>query len=92
MGISSGSIGHLIRIDGGQIRKWPVVEFSLTPNPAEPRTLGVSQIKALFSDAGLAVPQAFNEVREDERGTEESGETDLSERAQVKARIFLVGG
>ena len=76
IGLSSGSIGHLIRRDGKNLTQWPIVEFSLTPQPAEPRTLGVSQIKALFNDAGLEVPEAFNEARKGERGTEESGETE----------------
>jgi HK97 family phage major capsid protein len=72
IGLSSGSVGHLIRREGKNITQWPVVEFSLTPQPAEPRTLGVSQLKALFSDAGLSVPDAFNEAREGESGTEDS--------------------
>ena len=50
IGLSSGSVGHLIRREGKNLTQWPIVEFSLTPQPAEPRTLGVSQIKALFND------------------------------------------
>lgn len=47
LGWSSGSIGHLVRKDGGVIKSWPIAEFSLTPTPAEPRTLGVERIKQL---------------------------------------------
>lgn len=51
LGWSSGSIGHLVqRSAGGIIKSWPVVEYSLTPTPAEPRTLGVQIIKALSID------------------------------------------
>lgn len=47
MGWSSGSVAHLARKGAGYIKSWPIVEFSLTPTPAEPRTLGVERIKAL---------------------------------------------
>lgn len=47
LGWSSGSVGHLARRDGKAIKQWPIVEFSLTPTPAEPRTLGVDVIKSL---------------------------------------------
>lgn len=47
LGWSSGSVGHLVARDGRQIKRWPVVEFSLTPTPAEPRTLGVEVLKSL---------------------------------------------
>ena len=37
---SSGSAWHMADIDHntGRIKRWPIVEFSLTPTPAEPRT------------------------------------------------------
>ena len=38
LGWSSGSLPHLVQVDGdGHIRRWPIVEGSLTPTPAEPR-------------------------------------------------------
>jgi len=54
IGWSSGSVAHLARRDNGVIKTWPIVEFSLTPTPAEPRTLGVDRIKAMAeSDPSL---------------------------------------
>ena len=50
LGWSSGSVSHVVRREGGLIKSWPVVEFSLTPTPCEPRTLGVERIKALAAD------------------------------------------
>ena len=48
LGWSSGAVGHLVDRDkDGRILSWPVVEFSLTPTPAEPRTLGVSALRSL---------------------------------------------
>lgn len=49
LGWSSGSVGHLTRREGGVIKAWPVVEWSLTPTPAEPRTVGVEVIKSLMA-------------------------------------------
>lgn len=50
LGWSSGSVQHLAQRDGGVIKAWPIVEFSLTPTPAEPRTLGVVELKSLLDD------------------------------------------
>lgn len=50
LGWSSGSIGHLVEREGKTIKRWPIVEFSLTPTPAEPRTLGVERLKALAKE------------------------------------------
>jgi HK97 family phage major capsid protein len=47
LGWSSGTAGHLAVRDGNVIKAWPIVEMSLTPTPAEPRTLGVSEIRSL---------------------------------------------
>jgi HK97 family phage major capsid protein len=47
LGWSSGAVGHLAARDGKTITSWPIVEFSLTPTPAEPRTLGVHELRSL---------------------------------------------
>jgi len=55
LGWSSGSVGHLTRRNGKSITQWPIVELSLTPTPAEPRTLGVELLKSLAAvDASYA--------------------------------------
>ena len=39
MGLSSGTAQHaLVRWDNGKLVRWPIVEISYTPTPAEPRT------------------------------------------------------
>jgi len=50
IGWSSGSVPHLVRREAKSITQWPVVEWSLTPTPAEPRTLGVERIKSVAGD------------------------------------------
>jgi len=51
LGWSSGSAGHMVRreVGGGKsvMKSWPILEFSLTPTPAEPRTLGVQEVRAV---------------------------------------------
>ena len=65
LGWSSGSVGHLIVRDGKSIKRWPIVEYSLTPTPAEPRTLGVEIIKNLAisnPDLEALLPQDTGDV------------------------------
>jgi len=54
LGYSTGSVAHLVERLEGNIKRWPVYELSLTPTPAEPRTLGVEYLKGL----GVVIPAA----------------------------------
>lgn len=47
LGWSSGTLPHLIQRENGKITRWPIVEGSSTPTPAEPR-LSVVPLKALL--------------------------------------------
>lgn len=47
LGISSGAIQHMIQKDDGVIKRWPLVEFSPTPTPCEPRTIEYLALKSL---------------------------------------------
>lgn len=89
LGWSSGSVGHLIEKDGKTIKRWPVVEYSLTPTPAEPRTLGVERIKVLAqSNPNLEalLPEepegSTQDATEDNKGGEHQD-------IQLKARAML---
>lgn len=71
LGWSSGSIGHLVRREDNVIKAWPVAELSLTPTPAEPRTLGIERIKQLAAeneDLEALIPQDTEEVSDDATG------------------------
>lgn len=47
-GLSTGSAPHLVRKEGGFIKKWPINEISLTLTPAEPKTTQhLTQLKAV---------------------------------------------
>ena len=44
LGLSTGALSHLVVRQGGELKRWVVGEISLTPTPAEPRTL--TEVKA----------------------------------------------
>ena len=51
---SSGSLPHLVEVAAtGQIKRWPIVEGSLTPTPAEPRHTDVQTLKRAYKSLGL---------------------------------------
>lgn len=70
LGYSSGAYGHLAKKNARQeIVRWPWVELSLTPFPANPETLGVHYVKsadvlALFDDLPPAVAAAIKAIDE----------------------------
>jgi HK97 family phage major capsid protein len=54
LGWSSGSLPHLVQVaDDGRIERWPIVEGSLTPTPAEPSRTEVRTIKSAYAALGL---------------------------------------
>lgn len=61
LGWSSGSLPHLVQVAAdGRILRWPVVEGSLTPTPAEPRRTDVQTIKSAYAALGLDPSPAFD--------------------------------
>lgn len=63
LGLSSGSAPNLVlksrKQRANEITRWPILEVSLTPEPAEPRMTPVTAIKSYFADAGLDLPAAL---------------------------------
>lgn len=67
LGWSSGTAKYLVKTeDDGQITRWPIVEGSLTPTPAEPRNraAAVKSLDEFLSDldARPAVKAAINSI------------------------------
>jgi len=86
MGWSSASVPHLATIEKGIIKKWPIVEFSLTPTPAEPRTLGVEvlkQLAELHPELKALLPQAS--------GDDAAGATDGGGKTETPTVPFSEG-
>jgi HK97 family phage major capsid protein len=48
LGLSTGALSHLVVRQAGELKRWVVGEISLTPTPAEPRTL--TEVKATQND------------------------------------------
>jgi HK97 family phage major capsid protein len=62
---SSGSLPHLVeRERDGKIIRWPLIEGSLTPTPAEPRYTDVHMVKAAYKALGLDVSRIVDEADE----------------------------
>lgn len=49
LGLSTGALSHLVVRQDGELKRWVVGEISLTPTPAEPRT--VTEVKSEESTA-----------------------------------------
>lgn len=72
LGWSSGSLPHLVEVDNaGHIRKWPIVEGSLTPTPAEPFRTTVGAIKSLI-EIEVTVTPAAEDAKEPETAREQT--------------------
>lgn len=63
LGWSSGSVPHLVDVTpDGQITKWPIVEGSLTPTPAEPKRTSVQALKSAISALETTEPEEPKEL------------------------------
>ncbi len=80
LGISSGALGHLVQRDFASktILEWPIVEFSLTPTPAEPRTVGVDLVK-LFGAEFKSIKDLAEAEEESPAPAGEAGEQSADE-------------
>ena len=72
LGASSGSVGHLVQTDrkSGEIKRWPLIEGSLTPTPANPQAHVGYAIKSVDAVKHLAIigstpPAKFSEAAAD---------------------------
>ena len=77
LGWSSGSLAHLVEVaDDGHIRRWPIVEGSLTPTPAQPRRSDARSIKSAWEALGLdsTLLEAPAQQPASQSFTEEQGE------------------
>ncbi|MGA1784927.1 MAG: phage major capsid protein [Pontimonas sp.] len=90
LGWSSGSVGHLVSRAGKSIKRWPIIEFSLTPTPAEPRTLGVEVIKSLGEAVAAlqGITPADETSQDQDIDTMDTGEqsVDISESSEVETK------
>jgi HK97 family phage major capsid protein len=85
LGFSTGAAQHLVRREGKSITRWPIIEVSLTPTPAEPRTLGVEVVQAIRALVGApesdAAGQAAHAVRSEARDEARETQADKSNQS-----------
>jgi HK97 family phage major capsid protein len=58
LGLSTGAVSHLVIRQDGELKRWTVGEISLTPTPAEPRTL--TEVKTEQNDVRTAATLTGN--------------------------------
>jgi hypothetical protein len=76
LGWSSGSLPHLVDVeDDGRIKRWPIVEGSLTPAPAEPRRTDVRTLKSAYDALGLDTKRL--NLNDERRGVQLNAPTDM---------------
>ena len=86
IGWSSATAAHLATKTGDYYDRWPIVEYALTPMPAEPRALGVRRLKALVEknpDLERILAQVSNDGNS-------PGLMIGTRNLQVKAKAFLM--
>jgi hypothetical protein len=62
LGASSGTLPAARKVGkDGKILEWPIIEGSFTPTPCEPRLrqLGVTEVKSIYQESGLTLPEAI---------------------------------
>lgn len=95
LGWSSGTAKYLIRKeDTGEIKRWPIVEGSLTPTPAEPRNKAgaIKALEELADDASEAIEAAKTE-RDLERALRDAGlSRKTAELSISRMKAILSGG
>jgi hypothetical protein len=69
----------------GEITQWVIIEGSFTPTPAEPRMreLGIAEVKSLYADVGLELPEQMDVVLKAAEGAEEA--QSVANAAEIEA-------
>ena len=90
LGLSTGALSHLVVRNAGEIKRWVVGEISLTPTPAEPRTITeVKSTEGTVVSSATASPTPDDTHRNGSISTEDTM-SDIKEA--VKAAIAELAG
>ena len=87
LGFSSGSVPHLVKVgDGGVIRKWPIIEVSLTTSPANP----YAQIRNFksFTEARAERTRTYSELFEYSESAKVKDDGDLIWLARQRLELI----
>jgi len=96
IGLSTGALPQTIRRDDNVIKQWQVCEISTTVTPAEFRTLGVSEVKALAevlgedSEVGKWAKDLKSDAQSEKLVSDESPIEDTVVPVEVKSENIVV--
>ena len=88
LGLSTGSMSHLVVRKGGELKRWTVGEISLTPTPAEPRTL--TEVKATQNNAVRNATATLSPS--DNTQSSNKGTTTMSLKDEIKQALVEIAG
>lgn len=92
LGSSSGTLPGARKVAAnGEIKQWVIIEGSFTPTPAEYRLreLGVEEVKSIYAEYGLELPDDIN-VAKDGQGAEEVRHDDDTAIEVERERLRLL--
>lgn len=89
LGMSTGAVAHLVKREGRVIKTWPIVEVSLTPTPAEPKTLGVELAREIARKSGASIPEAERDEAEDAAREAELRVNDEARKTKEEGLIMI---
>jgi HK97 family phage major capsid protein len=90
LGLSTGSMSHLVVRKGGELKRWMVGEISLTPTPAEPRTL--TEVKATQDDAVRNATAPLSPSDNTQLASSTKGTTTMSLKEEIKQALVEIAG
>lgn len=90
LGLSTGSMSHLVVRKGGELKRWTVGEISLTPTPAEPRTL--TEVKATQDDAVRNATATLSPSDNTQSTASTKGTTHMSLKDEIKQALVEIAG
>lgn len=90
LGLSTGSMSHLVVRKGGELKRWTVGEISLTPTPAEPRTL--TEVKATQDDAVRNATATLSPSDNTQLASSTKGTTHMSLKDEIKQALVEIAG
>ena len=90
LGLSTGSMSHLVVRKGGELKRWTVGEISLTPTPAEPRTL--TEVKATQNDDTRTAVTTLSPSDNTQSASSIKGTTTMSLKDEIKQALVEIAG
>jgi HK97 family phage major capsid protein len=90
LGLSTGSMSHLVVRKGGELKRWTVGEISLTPTPAEPRTL--TEVKATQNDDTRTAVTTLSPSDNTPSASSTKGTTTMSLKDEIKQALVEIAG